>query len=224
MSRQSTALILRCCFLAAGIPFSSALAECPQSTVSVVGKDPHNAVIFEQTITTDTPSASVSFGQGTKASYNRVDRTIEAVAEVHTNEAFRHVSHAVVVDRFELRGAPIAWVTIRLTTGGRVVTDPAFRMAWVDGSTRVAAHDQEASWHSNYGTAGSIEISVYVLEGEPFEITYELRVEGWGYDPLMAITGRLEFVGLPNGSEMIPCSDALPVESKTWGAVKALYR
>jgi len=204
---------------------SASFAQCPQSTVSFVGKNASGAVIFEVTKTSDAPSAQVSYGRSSSASYDRIDRTVQAVADVYVNEAYRHISHAVVVEHFQLHGAVEAWVTIRLTLTASGITDPSYRMAWVAGSASLTARGQIASAETtNTSIAPFIEISTYVLEGEPLEVTYETMADGWGYEPAMRVSGHLEFIGLSDGAAILPCDSALPVKVTTWGAVKALYR
>jgi len=206
--------------------YASALfAQCPQSTVSFVGKNVYGAVVFEVIDRSDAPSAQVSYGRSSSASYNRVDRTVQAVANVYADEAHQHISHAVVVEHFQLRGAMSARVTIRLTLTASVITDPSYRMAWVVGSASLTARDQTASAETtNTSIAPFIEISTYVLEGEPLEVTYETMADGWGYEPHITVSGHLEFIGLSDGAEILPCNSSLPVKATSWGAVKALYR
>jgi hypothetical protein len=202
-------------------------AQCPQSTVSCAGNKP-NGDVFDVSETSDAPAAQVSYGRKSSASYDLVDRTVQAVASVWADESYRVASGAVAVGRFELHGVVAAWVTIRMTLTVSGATDPAGRQAWVAGSARLTARDQTATAETDtpHMIAPFIEISTYLLEGEPLELTYELAAEGFGHEPEIALSGHLEFIGLPDGAVVTPCvsSPPVPVEATSWGAVKALYR
>jgi hypothetical protein len=67
-----------------------------------------------------------------------------------------------------------------------------------------------------------------VLEGVPFQVTYETVAAGWGYYPVISMTCQLEFVDLPDGAEITSCNgygtSLVPVEQTTWGAIKAQYQ
>jgi hypothetical protein len=195
--------------------------------VSCVGRNGNGDIIFEAAHTSDAPSAQVSYGRRSSASYDRVDRTVQASANVYVDEAYWHSSHAIVVEHFELHGAAAAWVTIRMTLIASGVTDPSARMAWVAGSARVTARDQTATAETTtIYIVPFIEISTYIVEGEPLEVMYETTADGWGYEPALGMSGRLDFIGLPEGAVVMPCvsSPPLPVNATSWGAVKALYR
>jgi hypothetical protein len=202
-------------------------AQCPQSTVSCDGRNASYEVVFLVSETSDAPANAVSWGKSA-ASYDLVDGTLRAVSWVE--EAWWHTSRAIAVDRFELHGVPAASITIRLVLSSNGVTDPAFRTAWVAGSARLAAGGQTAVAQTPYTwfDVPHVEISAYMIEGEPLEVTYEVAAEGWGYYPSLTVNGQLGFIGLPDGGRIMSCngfdSSPLAVETRTWGAVKALYR
>lgn len=204
-----------------------AYAQCPQSAVLCEGRSSSNEVIFQVSEASDAATNTASYGKSS-ASYDLADGTLRAVAWVQ--EAWWHTSRAVAVDRFELHGVPAAWVTIRLAISADGVTDPSFRMAWIGGSARLVAADQTATAQTPkpWFNVPSIDVNVQMIEGVPLEITYEVSADGWGYYPTLTVNGQLGFVGLPDGGRITSCngfdSSPLAVQTRTWGAVKALYR
>jgi hypothetical protein len=217
------------CFLlsavGAVVAVSAPLAQCPESTVSCIAENPA-VVVFSALETSDAPSARVAF-QGSWASYDLVAGTISTMAFVDV--ASHNTSRALATDRFELRGGVAAAVTIRLRLYSDAVTDPSGRVAWIIGSARLTARDQTVTAETTtVGISPFIEISTYLIDGEPIEITYEAMAEGWGYGPSCLVSGQIEFIGLPEGAQIISCNGfnatPVPTRSVTWGAVKALYR
>lgn len=210
-------------FIAAVSLATAASAECPQSTASCVAKDYAEVVVFEDTKASDAPAAVATYGRLSSASYDRIERTVQAEANVYRDEAYRHVSRATAMDRFELRGVASALVTIRLWLTATGAWDGG-RQTWMRGSAHLASVNQTANaWGILYFDP-FIEIQGYVVEGEPIDIIYETTAEAWGDEPFLRVSGRLEFIGLPEGAELAPCVTTTAVEPRTWGAVKAYYR
>jgi len=221
---RSTSIILT--LLAIGVLASPAFAQCPESTVSVIARDLYNTVLFEASDASAAPSAQVSYGRKTRASYDRLTRTVDAAAYVYLDEAYSHSSRASVVDRFELVGASTAVIAIRLTLDEYVLTDPSFRMAWVWAIALLKVNDQTARAETTISPFLDpyIELTAVVHSNEPIDVTYEVSVDGWGYGPVIELTGQLEFIELPDGAQLVPCDSVVPVKTTTWGMVKALYR
>ncbi len=205
----------------------AAYAQCPQSTAFCEGRNASYDVIFLVSETSAAPANAVSYGK-TSASYDLVNGALRAVAWVE--EAWWHTSRAMAVDHFQLHGVPEAWVTIRLAISAEGVTDPSFRMAWIAGSASLVAGDQTATAQTPtpWFDVPSIEVNAHMVEGVPLEVTYEVSADGWGYYPTLTVNGQLGFIGLPDGGRITSCngfdSSPLAVETRTWGAVKALYR
>jgi len=214
------------CLIAIVVFAGQASAQCPESTVSVTARDQYNTVLFESSDASEAPSAQVSYGRKTHASYDRLIRTVEAAAYVYLDEAYSHSSRASVVDRFELVGASTAVINIRLTLNEYVLTDPSFRMAWVWAVALLKVNDQTARAETTISPFLDpfIELTAVVNSNEPIDVTYEVSVDGWGYGPVIDLTGQLEFIELPEGAQLVPCNSAVPVKSSTWGMVKAMYR
>jgi hypothetical protein len=202
-------------------------AQCPTNTVSCVGENCCGGEqLFNQTETSTGPTHSVSYNQST-ATYDLTEGTLYAKAQV--DDVYRHRSRATVADVFELHNVPAAMLKIRLNLLVFMVTDPSGRMAWVDGYARLTV----GSLTAEAGTLGPhidpfIELDVAVLEGVPFQVTYETVAAGWGYYPVISMTCQLEFVDLPDGAEITSCNgygtSLVPVEQTTWGAIKAQYQ
>ena len=225
MLRLAPSLILACFFSLSTVAVASySFADCPQSTVYVLGKNGVD-VQFELTDATDALSSQVSYGRGTHASFDRFNRTIEAFAEIWSDEASYHFSRATVVEHFQLVGVPSTPVTFRLVFGGSSVSDSACRTACVTSSGRLEAGGQTQSASGGmWMSVPFLEITTTMTAGQPLEVTYEITAEGWGNEPFLGVTGRLDVIGLAIGAEIVPCSSLLPVDATTWGAVKALYR
>jgi len=204
---------------------STAFAECPQSTVYLIGKT-GDIVKFEASTTSDAATAHVSYGRGTHASYDRNARVVEARSEVWSDEAVDHYARATVVEHFSLHGVSTLPVTLRLNLTVFRATDPGCRTALVGGSALLAANGQSAAATASctgYINVPFIEITTVMHSAEPLQVTYEVITRGWGFEPAFELTGQLEFVGIPEGI-IVPCSTTLALENSTWGRVKALYR
>lgn len=201
-------------------------AQCPSNSVSWVGRDANGYVLFEVSETSTDPAHRVSFNSSF-AEYDLTTGTICAAAYVDSINS--HSSRVVAVDRFFMQNAAAATLTVRLSIDMYLVTDPSGRMAWAGTSAQLAAAGHTASAES-YGPNIDpfIEIQIDVVEGVPFEITYEAFAWGGGYYPVAKITCELSFVDVPEGAQIISCNGfgalALPVETTTWGEVKAMYR
>jgi hypothetical protein len=203
---------------------SAARAECPKSTVSILGQNASGPI--EVTDVSDAPSDRIAYGTGSSAAYDRVERTVQAIADVYSVETYYYICHATVVERFQLRNASTLPVTIRLSLTETFGTDSAGRTAWMAANAQLTVGDQivNAAAGNNQYITPFIEITTTVLENEPLEVTYEVGAEGWGNEPFAKMSGHLEFIGLPEGVELVPCDSSLPVRPATWGAVKAMYR
>lgn len=204
-------------------------AQCPQSSVSCVGTYLGN-VVFDVSETSTSPTAAVTRGDAS-ASYSLPDGVIRAVMWVDIDDTFQQTSRATAVDRFEVHGAAVAWVTIRLNLDMIGSTDTARRLAGSDVTARITARDQTASVTTQSTTmpVPFIWISAYLVYGEPLEVTYEVIADGWGYEPMASIVCQLEFLGLPEGATITSCngfttSPTVSTEKTTWGGIKAMYR
>lgn len=202
---------------------TAAHAQCPQSTVTIQGRNASGP--FDITNVSEAPTAQVSTGIGTKASYDRVARNIRAVADLYVIEGYEYIARATVVERFQLAGASAAWVTVRLVLTESIGTDSAGRTAWEASSAMLKVGDQVLNTvaGNNQYVAPFLELSTNVTNGEPLEVTYEVKAESYGNEPYVNLAGHLEFVGLPEGL-LVPCQELLAVEPTTWGAVKSMYR
>lgn len=201
-------------------------AQCPVSQALCRGWDSSNNLVFEFAATTAADTASVAYNDS-RASFNHPDGVFEAFTQV--DEVFRHSTHVTATDRYVLQGVPAAQVTVRLNLLLYVITDPSGRMAWASAAARLTGGVQAAEAQSlGPGIDPYIEVVVWVLEGEPFEVTCEVSADGSGYYPICRLTGTLEFADLPDGAQITSCNGfgdlSVPVEATTWGAVKSLYR
>jgi len=206
---------------------SGSFAECPQSSVSLIAKDNYNAVLFQSTRESDASSDRVAYGVGqTAASYNRLTRTIQSIADVYIADGYREISDVVVHERFVLQGAASATVTIRLSLVEMPATDPGARTAWVSADALLAASGQVVNAHADNSShiTPYIEIVTSMVEGVALDVTYQTTAQAWGNEPRVVLTGQLEFIGLPANAQVAPCSTTVPVRQSTWGAVKSLYR
>jgi hypothetical protein len=227
MHKRIRTLILPCfCSGTLVAVIGNAFAECPKSTVYLSGTS-GLAPDVVATEVSDQPTARVSYGRGTYASYDRNTRTVEARAEVWWDEGYNYYSRATVVEHFALKGLSATPVTLRLVLEGLSGTDSACRTATVGGSARLEAGGQIATAAvdcAGHLSVAFLEVTTFMTDAEPLEATYETAAEGYGNEPRYQLIGHLEFIGLPLGAEIVPCSTTLPVKNSTWGRVKALYR
>jgi len=123
MHKRIRTLILPCfCWGTLVAVIGNAFAECPKSTVYLSGTS-GLAPDVVATEVSDKPTARVSYGRGTYASYDRNTRTVEARAEVWWDEGYNYYSRATVVEHFALKGVSATPVTLRLVLEGLSGTD-----------------------------------------------------------------------------------------------------
>jgi len=221
MPRSISPLVVSCLVV---VFAAAARAECPQSTVSCIGKN-GDVVVLEDTQTSESPTAHATYGKTTEASYNRIDRTVSIVATTWWDEASHQTARATVVEHFALQFATSLAVTVRLNLVQVNGTDSAGRTARETANARLVVNGQEVTLFAtnNYYLPPFVEFSTNVVAGVPLEVTYEVIGDAYGNEPIVEVTGHLEFVGIPDGM-LVPCREQLAVEPTTWGAVKSLYR
>jgi hypothetical protein len=204
----------------------AAAALCPLNTVYCIGKSSDGVEQFNQTETSTDPTHSVGVN-ASSASYDLVNGSLSAV--VNVDDVYLHHSGATAVDVFELHNAAGALIKVRLTLSLFLITDPSGRMAWADGYAKLTIGGQSVDASSlGPNIDPFIELDVAVVEGEAFTITYETSARASGYYPSASMSCQLEFVGIPAGAWITSCngfnSGTVPVEPRTWGRIKALYR
>src|SRR5678816_3898568 len=172
MHKRIRTLILPCfCWGTLVAVIGNAFAECPKSTVYLSGTS-GLAPDVVATEVSDKPTARVSYGRGTYASYDRNTRTVEARAEVWWDEGYNYYSRATVVEHFALKGVSATPVTLRLVLEGLSGTDSACRTATVGGSARLEAGGQIATAAvdcAGHLSVAFLEVTTFMTDAEPLE-------------------------------------------------------